>query len=293
MTAQIIDGKKIAAETRAAIKTDVETLKKKGVQPGLATLLVGEDPASKIYVASKHKACQEAGMNSFNHTLPKDASTETVLAKVRELNADPKVHGMLIQLPLPPQVDSERVLEAVTPAKDADGFHPTNLGRLISAKDMAEIYARNIPIPCTPLGCLLLVESTGLRLAGKNAVVVGRSLIVGKPAAALLLASHCTVTIAHSRTQNLDAVCREADILVAAVGKAKMIEGSWIKEGAVVIDVGINRSPEGKIFGDVDFDAASARAGWITPVPGGVGPMTIAMLLKNTVALARKHARPV
>ncbi|OGR85943.1 MAG: bifunctional 5,10-methylene-tetrahydrofolate dehydrogenase/5,10-methylene-tetrahydrofolate cyclohydrolase [Elusimicrobia bacterium RIFCSPLOWO2_01_FULL_60_11] len=288
-SAQIIDGKLAAAEVRAGIKAEVEKLKAAGVTPGLATLLVGEDPASKIYVASKHKACQEAGMASFNHTLPKDASTETVLKKVHELNADPKVHGMLIQLPLPPQVDSEKVLEAVSPGKDADGFHPTNLGRLFSCKDMKEIYARNIPIPCTPLGCLVLIEKSGIRPAGKTAVVVGRSLIVGKPVAALLLASHATVTLAHSRTEDLASVCRTADILVAAVGKAKMIEGSWIKEGAVVIDVGINRSPEGKLFGDVDFEAAKERAGWITPVPGGVGPMTIAMLLKNTLALSKKR----
>ncbi len=287
-TAHIIDGKKVSAEVRAEIKTEVERLKSSGLVPGLATLLVGEDPASKIYVGSKHKACQEAGIVSFNHTLPKDADTETVFQKVQELNRDPKVHGILVQLPLPSQIDSEKILTAVDPNKDADGFHPTNLGRLISAKDMKEINALGIPIPCTPLGCMVLIEKTGVSLAGKNAVVVGRSLIVGKPVAALLLASHCTVTIAHSKTQNLPAVCREADVLVAAVGRAKMVEGSWIKEGAVVIDVGINRSAEGKIFGDVDFDSASAKAGWITPVPGGVGPMTIAMLLRNTVALAKK-----
>lgn len=287
-SANIIDGKQIAAETRAEIKAKVEQLKSSGVTPGLATLMAGEDPASKIYVSNKHKACQEAGMASFNHTLPKDASTDAVLKKVHELNADPKVHGMLIQLPLPPQVDADRVLEAVDPAKDADGFHPANLGRLFSCKDMREIYARSIPIPCTPLGCLVLINKTGINPAGKTAVVVGRSLIVGKPVAALLLASHATVTIAHSRTEDLASVCRTADILVAAVGKAKMIEGSWIKEGAVVIDVGINRSPDGRLYGDVDFDAAKERAGWITPVPGGVGPMTIAMLLKNTVALANQ-----
>ncbi len=287
-TANIIDGKKISAEVRAEIKIQVEKLKTRGIFPGLATLLVGEDPASKIYVSSKHKACQEAGLASFNHTLPKDASTESVLQKVEELNRDPKVHGMLIQLPLPPQVDSEKVLMSVAPGKDADGFHPTNLGRMFAAKDRREIDKLGIPIPCTPLGCMVLIEKTGISLAGKNAVVVGRSLIVGKPVATLLLASHCTVTIAHSRTQDLPAVCRTADILVAAVGRAKMIEGSWIKPGAVVIDVGINRDASGKIYGDVDFESAAATAGWLTPVPGGVGPMTIAMLLRNTVALSQK-----
>lgn len=286
MTAQILDGKSIALEARGKIKAEVEKLKGRGIVPGLATLLAGEDPASKIYVSSKHKACQEAGMASFNHTLPKDATTEEVLRKVSDLNVDPKVHGMLIQLPLPPQVDSERVLQSVDPHKDADGFHPANLGRLFAAKDIREIRNMGLPIPCTPLGCLVLIERTGISMAGKNAVIVGRSLIVGKPVAALLLANHCTVTIAHSRTVDLPSVCRSADILVAAIGKSRMIQGSWIKEGAVVIDVGINRTPEGKIHGDVDFEAAASRASWITPVPGGVGPMTIAMLLQNTVSLA-------
>ena len=288
MTAQIIDGKKIAADVRAEIKAEVEKLKASGVVPGLATILAGEDPPSKIYVSAKHKACQEAGLASFNHALPRDTTTETVLKKVDELNQDPKIHGILIQLPLPPQVNADRILEFVDPKKDADGFHPSNLGRLFGAKDIREINRLGIPIPCTPMGCMVLIEKTGIPLAGKTAVVVGRSLIVGKPAAALLLANHCTVTIAHSRTRDLPSLCRSADILVAAIGKAKMIEGSWIREGSVVIDVGINRDPNGKIFGDVDFESASTRAAWITPVPGGVGPMTIAMLLRNTVMLAKK-----
>ena len=283
----ILDGKKIAADVRAKIKAEVESLKGLGIVPGLATLLVGDDAASQIYVASKHKACREAGLASFNHTLPKDAATETVLKKVDELNGDPRVHGMLIQLPLPPHVNAERVLESVNPKKDADGFHPINLGRLFAAKDIREIDRLGIPIPCTPLGCMVLIEKTGVSLAGKTAVVVGRSLIVGKPVAALLLANHCTVTITHSRTADLPSICRTADILIAAIGRAKMIAGSWIKEGAVVIDVGINRSPEGKLYGDVDFDSARERAGWISPVPGGVGHMTIEMLLRNTVALAK------
>ena len=288
MSAKIIDGKAIAAEVKAEIKAEVETLKKSGTVPGLATLLVGEDPASQIYIKNKHKACAEAGIASFNITLPKETDTKTVLKKLEELNRAREVHGILVQLPLPPQVNADQVLNSIDPGKDADGFLPANLGRMLSAKDFGEITKLGIPIPCTPLGCLILIQKTGVPLAGKNAVVVGRSMIVGKPVALLLLASHCTVTVAHSRTKDLPQVCRGADILVAAIGKAKMIEGSWIKEGAVVIDVGINRTADGKICGDVDFESAAQRAGWITPVPGGVGPMTIAMLLKNTLALAKK-----
>ena len=292
MSAQIIDGKAVAALQKDRIRKEVEALKAAGVTPGLATLLVGEDPASQVYVKSKHKACQEAGMASFNHHLPKEATTQAVLDKVRELNEDPQVHGILVQLPLPPQVDADLVLSAILPEKDADGFHPYNVGRMLAAKDFRELTENKnpVPLPCTPHGCIALLKHTGVPLAGKNAVVVGRSMIVGKPMMALLLAQHATVTVAHSRTQDLPGVCRRADILVAAIGKPRMITGDMVKEGALVIDVGINRLPDGKLCGDVDFESAKEKAGWITPVPGGVGPMTIVMLLSNTVQLARRAA---
>ncbi|OGR82874.1 MAG: bifunctional methylenetetrahydrofolate dehydrogenase/methenyltetrahydrofolate cyclohydrolase [Elusimicrobia bacterium RIFCSPLOWO2_01_FULL_64_13] len=293
MTANILDGKAIAKEIREEAKIEADDLKSRGVHPGLATLLVGEDPASQIYVRNKHKACAEAGIDSWNHVLPKESSTQDVAKKVRELNADPKVHAILVQLPLPPQVDAETVLTLMDPAKDADGFHIMNLGRLLAAKDISELTGGKhpLPLPCTPHGVIKLIEKTGTSLKGRNALVIGRSLIVGKPAALLLMAHHATVTIAHSRTQDLKAACLRADILVAATGKARMITGGMIQPGAVVIDVGINRLPDGSLCGDVDFEAAKSVAGWITPVPGGVGPMTIAMLLKNTIALAR-GARP-
>lgn len=293
MSAKIIDGKAIAAEMRAELQREVQALSAAGVVPGLATLLVGADPASQIYVKSKHRACQEAGIASFNHTLPKDAGQKTVMEKVAELNRDPKVHAILVQLPLPPQIDSHAVLTSIDPRKDADGFHPVNLGTLFAAKDYGELMepGRAVPLPCTPHGVLVLLEKSGVPIAGKNAVVVGRSMIVGKPMAALLLSRHATVTIAHSKTKDLEQVCRGADILVAAVGKPRMIQGDMVKEGAAVIDVGINRNADKSLCGDVDFESAKEKAGWITPVPGGVGPMTIVMLLKNTVRLAWAGAR--
>ncbi len=292
MSAKIIDGKQIAAQIRQELAAEVSELKTKGISPGLATLLVGEDSASQVYVRSKHKACQDTGIVSFNHTLPQNTDTAQVLAKVHALNDDPAVHGILVQLPLPPQVDSKAVLTAIRPSKDVDGFHPQNLGALFSAKDISELEngPDPVPVPCTPRGVIALIKSTGLSMSGKNAVVLGRSVIVGKPAAVLLLAHHATVTIVHSRTQNLVEYCSKADILVAAIGKAKMVKADMVHEGAVVIDVGINRLPDGKLCGDVDFDSVKEKAGWITPVPGGVGPMTIVMLLKNTVQLARSSA---
>jgi len=253
-----------------------------GLTPGLAVVLVGEDPASQVYVRNKGKQTVEAGMKSFEHKLPDTTSETELLALVEQLNSDPDVHGILVQLPLPDQIDSHAVINAINPDKDVDGFHLINVGRLSTGASGL--------VPCTPLGCLMLLKDELGDLSGKNAVVVGRSNIVGKPMAALLLAESCTVTIAHSRTQDLAGVCREADILVAAVGRPQMIPGDWVKPGATVIDVGINRveGDEGKtrLVGDVDYASAEAVAGAITPVPGGVGPMTIACLLRNTVQAA-------
>jgi methylenetetrahydrofolate dehydrogenase (NADP+)/methenyltetrahydrofolate cyclohydrolase len=283
MTARIIDGKAIAAELRAKIATEVRALAARGVVPGLAAVLVGEDPASEIYVRNKTKAVQEAGMRSFDHRLPGTAGEAELLALVRHLNDDPHVHGILVQLPLPAGIDASKIIAAVDPAKDVDGFHPLNVGKL----------NMSLPglVPCTPLGCILLAKAVHPSLAGMEAVVIGRSNIVGKPLAQLLLRENATVTIAHSRTPDLPAVCRRADLLVAAVGRAEMIRGNWIKSGATIIDVGINRSvgPGGKarLVGDVAFAEAAEVAGAITPVPGGVGPMTIACLLANTLQAAQ------
>ena len=287
--AHIIDGKKIAGSIRELLKKEVQALKEKGCSPGLATLLVGSNAASQIYVRNKHRACEEVGIASFDHHLSENASEAEVLKKVEELNQDNKVHAILVQLPLPSHLDSHKVLEAIDPHKDADGFHPYNLGRLLSAKDKSELKRSDsfIPLPCTPHGIMVLLESTNVPIAGKQAVVIGRSVIVGKPVAALLMASNATVTVAHSQTKNLVECCSGADILVAAIGRSKMVVPSMVKPGAVVIDVGINRDSAGKIWGDVDFESVQEKAGWITPVPGGVGPMTIVMLLKNTVELAR------
>ncbi|MBI1979172.1 MAG: bifunctional 5,10-methylene-tetrahydrofolate dehydrogenase/5,10-methylene-tetrahydrofolate cyclohydrolase [Elusimicrobia bacterium] len=289
MSARIIDGKAIASALKVEIKQEVENLKSSGIVPGLATLLVGENPASHIYVKSKHRACQEVGISSFDHVLPFDSKLEDVIGTVNQLNSDRNVHAILVQLPLPPQIDVDSVLNAISPEKDVDGFHPANLGRLFAAKDLSELSndKRVVPIPCTPQGMLVMLQKCGVTIAGKKAVVVGRSMIVGKPMAALLLACHATVTIAHSKTKDLEGCCRGADILVAAIGKTHRIHSGMVQEGAVVLDVGINRQPDGKITGDVDFDSVKEKAGWITPVPGGVGPMTIVMLLKNTVLLAR------
>ncbi|MCY4229592.1 MAG: bifunctional methylenetetrahydrofolate dehydrogenase/methenyltetrahydrofolate cyclohydrolase FolD [Alphaproteobacteria bacterium] len=284
--ARIIDGKALAAVLRARVAAQVSALQGT-IRPGLAVVLVGDDPASAVYVRNKNRETEAAGMASFEHRLPADTGEAGLLALVDSLNRDPSVHGILVQLPLPEGIDSARVLRAIDPAKDVDGFHPENVGALWTG---APALA-----PCTPRGCMAMlaeVHPDGLR--GKRAVVVGRSNIVGKPMAALLLAQHCTVTLSHSRTQNLSGVCREADILVAAVGRPRMIEGSWVRPGATVIDVGINRvTTEGggtRLIGDVDFAGAAAVAGAITPVPGGVGPMTIASLLANTVTAACRQA---
>lgn len=280
--AQIIDGKKISAEVREELKAEVAELKSKGVTPGLAVVLVGENPASQIYVRNKTKACEEVGIRSFQHTLPGEIKEEELLSLIRELNAAKDVHGILVQLPLPSHMDSEAVLDLISPSKDVDGFHPYNMGRLMIGNALLQ--------PCTPYGIMRLLDSTGVDASGKNAVIIGRSNIVGKPMAMMLLKRNATVTICHSKTKDLPEKVREADILVAAIGRDRFVKGDWIKEGAVVIDVGMNRAPDGKLTGDVDFDAASLKASHITPVPGGVGPMTIAMLLKNTVAAARNAA---
>jgi len=282
--AKLIDGKAIAAELRAEVARRAQALSPR-VVPGLAAVLVGEDPASEVYVRNKGKQTREAGMNSFEHKLPAATSEAALLALVRELNADERVDGILVQLPLPKTIDSTKVLDAIDPAKDVDGFHPVNVGKLT--------VGRPGLVPCTPLGCMMLIErALGGRdaIAGLHAVVVGRSNIVGKPMASLLLAANATVTVTHSRTRDLPAVCRSADILVAAIGKAEMVKGDWVKPGAVVIDVGINRVPaEGgktRLVGDVAYAEAAKVAGAITPVPGGVGPMTIACLLSNTLTAA-------
>jgi methylenetetrahydrofolate dehydrogenase (NADP+)/methenyltetrahydrofolate cyclohydrolase len=281
--AQIIDGKAIAQDLRQSLTKEVEALLARGIQPGLAVILVGEDPASQVYVRSKAKQTVEIGMASFEHRLPADTPEEALLELIQTLNGDNEVDGILVQLPLPPHIDADKVLRAVRPEKDVDGFHPTNVGLVATGSGGM--------VPCTPYGSMLLIRSIQQDLTGLNAVIVGRSNIVGKPMAQLLLAADCTVTIAHSRTRDLAAIVGQADILVAAVGRPEMIKGQWIKEGAIVIDVGINRintgDGKGKLVGDVDYASASDKAGSITPVPGGVGPMTIACLLRNTVEAAK------
>ncbi len=284
--AKLIDGKAFAAGLRARVAAQVRALKEDhNLTPGLAVVLVGEDPASRIYVGNKAKLTEEVGMKSVQHTLPADTSQKQLLTLVEGLNADPAIHGILVQLPLPDQIDEAAVLAAVDPAKDVDGFHVINAGKLSTGAPGL--------VPCTPLGCLMLIKDVlGDDLSGKRALVIGRSNIVGKPMAQLLLAENCTVTIAHSRTEDLAGEAARADILVAAVGRARMVRKDWIKEGAVVIDVGMNRLPpeesgkNGKLCGDVDFDGAKQVAAAVTPVPGGVGPMTIACLLQNTVTAA-------
>ena len=285
MSATIIDGKAYAQGLRVRIADAVSGLSGQGVTPGLAVVIVGEDPASQLYVKNKARQTVEVGMRSFEHTLPASTGEAELLALVARLNADPAVDGILVQLPLPKQIDAQKVIEAIDPAKDVDGFHPINAGRLMTG----------VPglVSCTPLGCLLLAQSVRRDLAALNAVVVGRSNIVGKPMAQLLIAQSCTVTVAHSRTRDLADVCRSADLLVAAVGRPEMVRGDWVKPGAIVIDVGINRVPnpaagEGKtkVVGDVAFAEAAEVASAITPVPGGVGPMTIACLLRNTLEAA-------
>lgn len=290
-SASIIDGKIIATELKLRVREEVARLKAvHGLTPGLAVVLVGNDPASEVYVRNKGIATIEAGMNSFEFKLPADTTQDAVLAKVRELNTDSAVHGFLVQFPVPEQMSQQTIIDAIAPEKDADGLHPLNAGRLASGLPAM--------VPATPMGCLVMAKhALGDDLSGRHAVIIGRSNLVGKPVAQLLLAENCTVTIAHSRSRDLPALCREADILVAAVGRAEMVRGSWIKPGAVVIDVGINRVPapekgEGKtkLVGDVAYAEASAVAGAITPVPGGVGLMTVACLMRNAVVAAcRQH----
>jgi methylenetetrahydrofolate dehydrogenase (NADP+)/methenyltetrahydrofolate cyclohydrolase len=283
MAARIIDGKAIAAELRGKLAIEVKRLAAEhGVTPGLAVVLAGNNPASESYVGSKAKVTVETGMRSFDHRLPEHVTQDELLALVRKLNADPAVHGILVQLPLPKQIDTQQVLSAIDPGKDVDGFHPINAGRLASGLPAL--------VPCTPLGCVMLAKTVHPSLDGMNAVVIGRSNIVGKPVAQLLLAENATVTVTHSRTRDLPAACRRADLLVAAIGRPELVRGDWIKPGATVIDVGINRVPgtagKSRIVGDVAFGEAAEVAGAITPVPGGVGPMTIACLMVNTVRAA-------
>ena len=291
-SAKLIDGKIYAERLRAQVARDVAAFHAEhGVQPGLAVVLVGEDPASQIYVRSKGEQSLAAGMHSVTHRLPPDTSLHDLLRLVGELNVDPLIHGILVQLPLPGHLDEKAVLAAINPDKDVDGLHVVNAGRLASGQPALT--------PCTPLGCMILLRETVGDLAGLRAVVVGRSVLVGRPIAQLLLQADCTVTVAHSRSRDLPAICREADILVAAVGRPRMIKADWIKPGAAVIDVGINRVPfddpvkaaagRTKVVGDVDFKDASRVAGWITPVPGGVGLMTVAVLLQNTLVAARRQ----
>ncbi|MGW8312908.1 MAG: bifunctional methylenetetrahydrofolate dehydrogenase/methenyltetrahydrofolate cyclohydrolase FolD [Desulfuromonadales bacterium] len=281
---KIIDGKAIAAEIRAEIAADVRALKDQGITPGLAVVLVGDDPASRVYVSMKEKACEQAGIFSDEHKLPAETSESQLLALIDELNNDRRIDGILVQLPLPDHIDESKVLEAISPTKDADGFHPYNVGRLVTGNPLYQ--------PCTPYGVMKMLERTGVDLKGKEVVVVGRSNIVGKPVALMCLSKHATVTLCHSRTRDLPAKVAQADVLIAAVGRPEMIKGSWIKEGAVVIDVGVNRVGEKKLVGDVEFATARERASAITPVPGGVGPMTITMLLYNTVEGAKRRVKP-
>ncbi|MDH4227053.1 MAG: bifunctional methylenetetrahydrofolate dehydrogenase/methenyltetrahydrofolate cyclohydrolase FolD [Deltaproteobacteria bacterium] len=277
----IIDGKAVAESIREALKNEVAAMKAAhNVTPGLAVVLVGEDPASKVYVKNKGIACEKAGIRSVQHTLSADTSEESLLKLIKELNADKEVHGILVQLPLPKHINSDKILETIAPEKDSDGFHPYNVGRLMTGRPTFE--------PCTPLGVMKLIEASGIELSGKDAVIIGRSNIVGKPMAMMLLQKNATVSICHSKTKDLEKKVLAADVVVAAIGKAEFVKGSWIKEGAVVIDVGINRTAEGKLVGDVEYEAAKKRASFITPVPGGVGPMTIAMLLRNTVDAAAR-----
>ncbi len=280
MAAKIIDGKSLAAAVRSAARPQVEQLVARGVQPGLAVILAGDNPASRVYVRNKVRACEETGLRSEMHEFQGNVEEAVLLERISHLNSDPRVHGILVQLPLPRHVSASRVLAAVSPAKDVDGFHAENLGALVSGQPGF--------VPCTPAGVLHMLEQAQVPLAGRHAVVVGRSNIVGKPMALLLLQKDATVTICHSRTANLAEMTRQADVLVAAVGIAKLIKQEMVKPGACVIDVGMNRLADGALAGDVDFAAVRTVAGWITPVPGGVGPMTVAMLIVNTVCAATR-----
>ena len=282
--ATLINGKEISQKVRGEVKLETEAFKKEtGITPGLAVILVGDDPASKIYVGNKKKACDEVGFNSFEYILPESTEQGELISLIEKLNADPSVHGILCQLPLPKHIDEREIIAAISPKKDVDAFHPVNVGKImIGDYDF---------LPCTPAGVMELIHSAGISVAGKKCTVVGRSNIVGKPMAMLLLHENGTVTICHSKTKDLAKECREADILVAAVGRAKLITADMIKEGAVVIDVGMNRDENGKLCGDVDFAEAEKKASYITPVPGGVGPMTIAMLMRNTLTAAKLSSK--
>ncbi len=282
MGAELIDGKKVAESIRGSLKEEIAALKSKGITPGLAVVLVGENPASKKYVASKEKTCGDIGINSFPHKLSASATQAELISLIDSLNADPKVSGILVQLPLPKGLDEKEIMNRIAPAKDVDGFGPHALGKLLLDEPGF--------VACTPHGAMKMLEAYNIDPKGKHAVVVGRSVIVGKPLALLLLRKHATVTICHSRTPNLKEICLQGDILCVAVGKAKMITGDMVKPGAAVVDIGINVTPEGKIVGDVEFEAAKERASFITPVPGGAGPMTIAMLMYNTVLAAKMQA---
>jgi methylenetetrahydrofolate dehydrogenase (NADP+)/methenyltetrahydrofolate cyclohydrolase len=282
MTAQIIDGKALAAQLRQDIKQRVERRVAAGKRaPGLAVILVGENPASQVYVGSKRRGCEECGILSIAHDLPADTGEEKLLALIDELNGDPTVDGILVQLPLPAHINEEAVIERIHPDKDVDGFHPYNIGRLTIQMPTMQ--------PCTPRGVMTMLESTGVELAGLDAVIVGASNIVGRPMALELLLARCTVTVCHSRTKNLEEKVRGADLVVVGVGRPEMVKGEWIKPGAIVVDVGINRLESGRLVGDVEFDSAREKASWITPVPGGVGPMTVATLLQNTADAADRH----
>ncbi|RMQ44323.1 Bifunctional protein FolD [Pseudomonas cichorii] len=285
-TSKVIDGKAAAGRVLQQVKADVQRLKSEGIEPALAVILVGEDPASQVYVRNKILRAEEAGIHSLEYRLPADSSQARLLALIAELNAEPKVNGILLQLPLPAHIEETRALQAIDPAKDVDGFHSENVGGLSQGRDVLT--------PCTPSGCMQLLEEACGDLTGKHAVVIGRSNIVGKPMAALLLKAHCSVTVVHSRSVDAKALCQLADIVVAAVGRPRMIDAGWLKPGAVVIDVGINRiqdNDRSRLVGDVDFDSALPQVSAITPVPGGVGPMTIAFLMKNTVTAARQQAQ--
>lgn len=277
-----IEGKLLAAQMKERVAAGVAELKEKGIEPCLAVIMVGENPASQVYVKGKVKDCAECGIKSLEIHLPAETTQEELLQKLAELADDAGVHGLLVQLPLPAHIDEKTVIEAIPPQKDVDGFTAVNVGRMMIGEECF--------LPCTPAGCMEMIRSTGVSISGKNAVVIGRSNIVGKPAAMLLLRENATVTICHSRTENLKQVCANADILVAAVGRAGFVTGDMVKPGAVVIDVGINRNAQGKLCGDVDYDAAAEKAGYITPVPGGVGLMTRAMLMQNTLQAAQKQA---
>lgn len=282
MAGQLIDGKAIAAKVRAEVAEETRALKERtGIVPGLTVVRVGDDPASKVYVGAKKKAAEECGFDGREIHLPATATQDEVLSHVRTLNADPKVHGILVQLPLPKGIDANVIISAIDPGKDADGFHPVNAGNLLLGRPGVRA--------CTPAGVMRLIEETGVSLSGKRALVIGRSNIVGKPQAMMLLAANATVVMAHSKS-DVEAEVRQADVVVAAVGVAELVKGAWIKPGAVVIDVGMNRNAEGKLVGDVEFAAARERASWITPVPGGVGPMTVALLMRNTLESAKRVA---